>query len=422
MLGRHTSTLPLKVLKTNEQYEGALNELESLIVLDPSPESPEVDRLELLTVLVREYESRTFKFEPTDPVDAIEYRMSEQRLRQKDLAPYLGGKNRASEILARKRSLTLDMIRALHEALHIPLQSLVAPMRERTSADEKTEADDQFEWNEFPVSEMRRRGWFEGIASADQDNPQTLVRKFLEQVGEKSNLHPALFRRTFRGPGSTGASRYSLIAWTSRLLIRAKTLERTYPAFDRTALSASALRNLAELSTKDNGPWLAQGFLKDLGIVLLVEPGLPGTLVDGAALLSKAGHPVIGLTLRFDRVDSFWFTLFHELAHVEHHLSESEEAFIDRTDDEDGHDPVESEADLIARDTLIPRAYWRASSVSSNPTKTGILAFAKNLNIHPAIVAGRVRFESKRYDRFGELLGQGRVRTLFPEAAKGKFS
>lgn len=410
----------LRVLKTAEHYDLALHELEEIMESDPAPGSAQLDRLELLTVLLKDYEARHFKFEPNDPVDAIEFRMAEQRLRQKDLASFLGGKNRVSEVLARKRPLTLDMIRALHAGLQIPLPSLINPMKPPGSPSlPPSGADDHFEWDAFPISEMKKRGWFDTVSHVDFDDSEELVRAFLAQVGSDTARMPALFRRTLRGLGPHGASRYALIAWTSRLLIRAKTVEHDLNKFSHASLEPTAWRELAQLSIFEDGPLRAQRFLRELGMVLLIEPALPSTLVDGAALLSPNGHPVIGMTLRFDRVDSFWFTLFHELAHVQNHLSESENAFVDRNDEERQQDPVEAEADLIARDSLLPRAHWRASSVSSNPTAAGIQSLAKKLNIHPAIVAGRVQFESKRYDRFGDMLGRGSVRKLFPESTRG---
>ena len=114
-----------RVIKTEYQYREARGEAERLVPLDPAPESREGLRLELLSKLVDDYEKVRFAFAKPDPVDAIMFRMEEQGLRQKDIAPLLGGKNRASEVLSRKRSLTLAMIRALHEKLDIPSGLLI---------------------------------------------------------------------------------------------------------------------------------------------------------------------------------------------------------------------------------------------------------------------------------------------------------
>ena len=114
-----------RIIKTVEQYRRYLSEVERLAARDPEAESTEGGRLELLAKLVEDYEKARFKFRTPDPVEAILFRMEEQGLRQKDIADILGGKNRASEILSGKRSLTLPMIRALYEKLAIPVELLI---------------------------------------------------------------------------------------------------------------------------------------------------------------------------------------------------------------------------------------------------------------------------------------------------------
>jgi HTH-type transcriptional regulator/antitoxin HigA len=109
----------IRILKTKAQHKAALEEITRLARLDPEPESDDGLRLELLAKLIEDYESARFAFAKPDPIDAILFRMEENGLRQKDIALALGGKNRASEVLARKRPLTLPMIRALHEKLGI---------------------------------------------------------------------------------------------------------------------------------------------------------------------------------------------------------------------------------------------------------------------------------------------------------------
>ena len=108
-----------RIIKTDEQYRRFLAEVERLAVGDPDPDSAEGARLELLASLVEMYERVRFAFARPDPIEAIAFRMEQQGLRQKDVAPLLGGKNRASEVLSRKRPLTLPMIRSLYEKLDI---------------------------------------------------------------------------------------------------------------------------------------------------------------------------------------------------------------------------------------------------------------------------------------------------------------
>ena len=114
-----------RIIKTKAQHKMAVEEVNRLVRLNPPAESSDGLRLELLAKLVEDYEKARFVFLKPDPVEAILFRMEERGLRQTDIARMLGGKNRASEILARKRPLTLPMIRALHEKLNIPPALLI---------------------------------------------------------------------------------------------------------------------------------------------------------------------------------------------------------------------------------------------------------------------------------------------------------
>ena len=114
-----------RIIKTDDQYRAYLAEVDRLATDDPVPGTTDGDRLELLAKLVEDYEKGRFQFKRPAPIDAIRFRMEEQGLRQKDLAPLLGGRNRVSEVLAGKRPLTVAAIRALSDALHIPADLLV---------------------------------------------------------------------------------------------------------------------------------------------------------------------------------------------------------------------------------------------------------------------------------------------------------
>jgi HTH-type transcriptional regulator / antitoxin HigA len=117
--------MELRIIKTDEQHRRYLEEARRLARKDPEPASPQGARLELLGKLIDDYEKERFKFRKPDPIEAILFRMEEQGLRQADIAAIVGGKNRASEILSRKRPLTLSMIRALHQKLGIPSELLI---------------------------------------------------------------------------------------------------------------------------------------------------------------------------------------------------------------------------------------------------------------------------------------------------------
>jgi HTH-type transcriptional regulator/antitoxin HigA len=189
--------------------------------------------------------------------------------------------------------------------------------------------------------------------------------------------------------------------------------------YEAEAVNLGFMQELARLSVFDEGPILAREFLAKNGISLIIEPHLPRTYVDGAAILAAPGRPVIGMTLRYDRIDNFWFCLMHELAHIRLHLggdAEDTTEFYDDLDVEDDSDPREQQADQQAGEALIPEAEWRRSPASGLRSPEAAEHLARKLRIHPAIVAGRIRHEYKSYRVLNQLVGHGQVRRLFPEA------
>jgi HTH-type transcriptional regulator / antitoxin HigA len=400
----------LKVLKTDSDYRAALHEAEILVERDPQHGSEEADRLELLTLLIETFEEQSFPIDLPDPIDAIEFRMEEQGLRQKDLVSFIGSRSRVSEVLSRKRPLTIPMIRALSDGLGIPLEALVAANRKNTIADASNRSS--LDWNKFPFREMDKRGWFDVLSSKVSGSPEEVIKAFFAQATTTS---AALYRRRLRGEEMDEKNYYSTLAWTARVLIRAKSLESGIPAFDAANISAEVLRDLGRLSWLEQGPRLAQEFLWKLGIILLVEPRLPNTLVDGAAILTAGGTPIVALTLRIDRIDYFWFTLMHECVHVWKHLRIADEAYVDRLESGESNDREEKEANRFARDAFIQRAIWKRSDAFLSPSREAIQELADAQHIHPAIVAGRIQRETGRYEQFREFIGQGLVRRHFSE-------
>lgn len=401
-----------KVIKNDEDYEATLAMAEDLVAQDPDVGSPEAERLELLTLLVEDYEKRNFPFDAPTPVSAIRFRMEEQGLRQADLVPLLGSRSRVSEVLAEKRPLTVQMIRALSDGLGIPTNILVGiPTQEELAV---RDSGNEIDWSKFPAKEMERRGWFGNLKGSKSIPVELRVRDFFSSITGEPAF--ALYRRRFHGQGLTADSQYSMLAWTARIMSRAKLAEASVEAFSPDRLSLDVLRDLARLSYFDEGPVLAKELLAKVGITLIVEPALPRTQVDGVALLTERQRAVIGLSIRFDRLDAFWFTLLHECVHVWKHLSSAREAFVDRIEHTESDEYREKEANRVARDTFIPRAIWRRSQAFLNPTRESIQELAAELRIHPAIVVGRLHYETGNYRSFTNMLGTGTVRRLFPDA------
>lgn len=115
--------MDIRPIKTEADYEKSLDEIEKLW---GAPEnSKEGEKLDILLVLVEDYEEKHYPMPPPDPIDAIKFRMEQSGLTRKDLEPYIGSRGRISEIFSRKRDLSLNMIKKLHQHLQIPLESLV---------------------------------------------------------------------------------------------------------------------------------------------------------------------------------------------------------------------------------------------------------------------------------------------------------
>lgn len=115
--------MDIKLIKTKEDYQMALDNLDK--IFDAPEGTPESDQADIFALLIDEYENVHYPIEAPDPIEAIKIRMEEMQLKQKDIAAALGGRNRASEILNRKRKLTVDMIRNLSKSLNLSASLLI---------------------------------------------------------------------------------------------------------------------------------------------------------------------------------------------------------------------------------------------------------------------------------------------------------
>lgn len=117
--------MEIKAIRTEKDYLDALRMVSTLIDLDPSPNSAEGEKLEVLGTLVQAYEAKHYPIDPPDPIEAIKFRMDQSNLTVKDLVPFIGSLNRVYEVLNYKRSLSLNMIRRLSDGLNIPAEVLI---------------------------------------------------------------------------------------------------------------------------------------------------------------------------------------------------------------------------------------------------------------------------------------------------------
>lgn len=262
------------------------------------------------------------------------------------------------------------------------------------------------DWTRFPLKEMAKRGWLKG-----KDLAAAARSYFMDAAG--AQFATALHRKKVRS--GNAPDEFALLAWQTRVLDIART-QHMNGALAPFELNDRWLGELVQLTRDKEGPKKARDLLMAKGISLVIERHLPGTYLDGAAMLAPSGHPVVALTLRYDRLDNFWFVLFHELGHVFLHLFSS--LRLDFFDEEDGSgkDGIEKEADQFALNQLVPETAWKQCLSRFAMTDEAVLIDAEKLGIDPSIIAGRIRKERANYQIFNGLIGAGIVRSQLEES------
>ena len=340
----------------------------------------------------------------------IEARIS-ARLTQKELAERLGMKAQQIQRYEQEKFKTANLVRLAEIAQALGLEVKVElTSNSRSGQSGNTEKDSL----RLPFREMRARGWFDEFSAREDDefsNDVQLAALYVKRQSHQSELR-ALHKQTIKIDRTYDHG--CIMAWKSRILDLAHRSGPTSFGYD--VSDAAFLKHLAQLSSLDDGPLRAVHALKEVGVTVVVERHLPKTYLDGAAMLLDGKHPVIGLTLRHDRLDNFWFVLFHELGHIIHHRNFGlRDGFFD-DDESQSTDRFEVEADDFARNALIPDELWKASFVRLTTDESKVVDFAKRLGIHSSIVAGRIRRE-RDYKLFTNLVGRGSVRQLLGTGA-----
>jgi HTH-type transcriptional regulator / antitoxin HigA len=379
---------------------------------------------EILATQIEEYESlvagniATLRAPSLEELPLILIRARIARgITQRQLAQSVGVKEQQIQRYEAERysSANLSRLAAVARALHLDV-SEVAELREDEKPS-KTEDALRAQCAKFPIGEMYRRGWLEGFAgslSAALANGEELAMMYVRQALPRRQ--PALLRQR-ASVGST-IDQPALLAWQCRILLLASG-EKANVQFSRHLLTREWFEMLRKQSQYDDGPLRAREFLRRAGIPLVLEPHLPQTFLDGGAFLLPSGRPVIGMTLRYDRIDNFWFVLMHELVHVRDHLRKGHlEDVFDDLDSE--RDEVEEETDRVAGNLLLPEEVWETALARYVRNEGSVVKLAEELAISPAIIAGRIRHESDNYLILQDIVGHGKVRRLFPEVNFGR--
>jgi len=394
-------------IKTEEDYDKLSKFAYNLSFKENKTEEEEI-ALNLICDLIDQWdEAQGYTMDLPDPIEVILHEMEAQNLTRKDLIPFIGSQSKVSEVLNRKRPLTLNMIKALNQGLGIPLDSLT----QETLLPPNSKLNDWVEQAINLVSKKEIQTKFSWVSS----DPAIFLTNLINRLGGEKDLPQSGFARKNdenRTNGTTDRTR--LFAWYIRVLELAyKEIEEGYPDFK--AIDEAFVQKIARCS-HSNDVKEAKRLLKETGIILVHVPHLQKTHLDASVLFYK-GHPVIGMTLRYDRADSFWFTLCHELAHVLHDIDAlksntvfTDDITLDKFNDKNG---IEQRADQTASDSLITPQQWHQHIGTSIPSSSKISILASQWQTHPAIIAGRIQRENNNYKILNDFKKDTGVRHLF---------
>lgn len=213
----------------------------------------------------------------------------------------------------------------------------------------------------------------------------------------------ALFRKNNRAKDSI------IDFWLYGVNAKANIMENLPSLKTYTGITTSCVKEILSISNNPEGHLEIPLILMDKGIILIYEKSLDGLNVDGIVYKNKNGNPIVSLSIRHNRVDNFWFTLAHELSHIVLHYDLLDNVIIDDLD-KNSDSEIELHANKLAADFLIPKNIWRSCPVKYAFESNDIKEFAKQHNLNPAIVAGRIRKERNNYSLFNDIIYEKDIR------------
>lgn len=318
--------------------------------------SPERVEYRSLFKLVAEYQDLHHPVEIPDAIGMIEFLLENANLGKSDLIPLIGSEEKVSAILSGREHLTVPMIRALNKHLGVDFESLVGY--------DVIDEDEGIDWTKFPVEAMKKLGWFSSPSKSDKE----LVEELIQSANELVRIPRTYCRKNFDARRNTLTDIYSLQAWCQRVVGLAVALP---PAnvFNKDLIGHDFIARLASFTKLEDGPRMAIETLSEAGIALIYVDQLPEMYVDSAVMKARQGFPVIGLTLRDDSIQSFWFSVLHSVAHIWRHLSDLHYFFVDDFNIKECNCNVdwslENEADQIAHRALNEIEEWSKITLES---------------------------------------------------------
>lgn len=242
------------------------------------------------------------------------------------------------------------------------------------------------------------RGWLNDV---DDDSPLAAI--FFDLPLSKQ---PTLFRK------SAKTDENLLAIWQARARSQAQRFYLGGGCASFNGLTKEYLRNLALLSVDPQVVRDLPRLLADSGVILVYVYALPGMSADGAVFHLSTGHPVIAMSLRFARLDYFWFTLLHELAHLVLHNDQLVAPLFFDVEVAEENDRIEKAANRLAKDSIVDRESWRSCTPKYDPSDRAVRAYAAEQRVHPSLIAGLLRKEFNNYTRYSSLINEHDVRAI----------
>ncbi len=316
--------------------------------------------------------------------------LEERGWTQKDLAAVIGRPEQTiSAIIRGTKQITPETAIALGRALGTSAQlwmNLESNYR-LGKASHDAQADEierrRHVYELVPVRELVRRGWIREVGSIDDLESEVCSFLGIENIGESPVL-----AASFRGTEGKSADSPSCLAWLKR--VESLCRSRKLAPYSKERLQSEGISSLQQLTADVSGISAVSKTLARFGIAFACVPHLPKTYLDGAAFHLPSGAPVVALTLRHDRIDAFWFTLFHEVSHI---VFGHGRAFLDRMSATDDSTKEESTANRRAASWLISQVPYARYVAAHRPyfSEKSIRDFAGTIGRHPGLVLGRLQ-------------------------------
>jgi HTH-type transcriptional regulator/antitoxin HigA len=325
------------------------------------------------------------------PGEIIKMELEERGWSQRDLAEIMGRPPQAiSEIIRGAKQITPETALELAQAfgtsaeiwMNLEANYRLQRARRRSGDGESDIATRSKLYGMLPIADLIRRGWLRATSVAND-----LERDLRHLLG--GDPETVIAAVSLRHSVARGPERGAQVAWVAR--VRQLARAQKAPPFSHEALTR-AIPTIRRLASTLEQVAEVPALLQSLGARFIIVPQLPRTYIDGV-LCDADTAPIIGLTLRYDRIDSFWFTLMHELAHLVlgHHA-----LHLDNLDDKaQRRDAQEMEANHQARSWLIDQNDLQAWVARTRPyfSRQKIERFAADQQIHPGILLGQLMFD-----------------------------